>query len=371
MVRYRAKRGRLIKDGISRVAQLAIATFLSSSCAATTPMSIVRAPAWRVVPAMDTFLLTASATLDARRVAVVSQDGDVVVWQIRPRRQIARVQIPGTHPLHAATGTAQIVLDPSGELLAVGGDDGRVHVWRLEPFELLLADTPTPPGTVRQMPGGGSMHYRGIRPANAVALSADARMLAADAGNMVVLWDLRSGERRDSMWLPAGPETTPSTIHRLAFSPNDGSLLIGATDGWMYGVDPFRLQVTWKVDLGLGQPRVLAVDPVGYQFAIAGITDSTVRLVNAATRQEACRFVAPFTESATFTPNGDALVLGTGRSSVYVFDARGCQRLAYYPDFAGTVTGAWFDPSRNSIIAALNVSPMLYERHVETSTAAW
>lgn len=353
----------MTKNSVSRIAQLVIATFLGSGCAAKTPMSLVRAPVWRVVPAMDTFLLTASATRDARRVAVVSQDGDVAIWQIRPRRQITRVQIPGPHP-------AQIALDPSGELLAVGGDDGRIHVWRLEPFELLLADTPTPPGTTRQVPNGRPIRYMGTQPASAVAVSADARTLAVTASGMVVFWDLRSGERRDSLWLPAEPGMTPSTIHRLAFSPSDGSLLIGATDGWLYGVDPSRLQIEWKVNLGLGQPQLLTVDPSGYQFAIAGSNDSTVRLIKTATRQEACRFVVPFVQSAAFSLNGHALVLGTGRRSVYIFDARECRSLARYPDFAGTVTGVWFGPGCRSVIAALNVSPVLYERRTGTSIAA-
>jgi WD40 repeat protein len=347
---------------------LILAAFLCSGCAAKTAMSLVRAPVWQVVPAMDTFLLTARATRDARRVVVISQDGDVAIWQSRPRRQIARLQIPGTHPLHAGTGRAQIALDPSGELLAVGGDDGRVHVWRLEPFELVLADTPTPPGTTRQAPDGQSMRYMGTHPASAVALSADAHTLAVNAGHLVMFWDLRSGRRRDSLWIPAESGATPSTIQRLAFSPSDGSLLIGATDGWLYGVDPLRLQIEWKINLGLGQLRLLTVDPSGYQIAIAGSNDSTVRLINAATRQEACRFDVPFAESAAFSMTGHALVVGSGRSSVYVFDARECQLLAHYREFAGSVTGVWFGPDCRSVIVALNVSPVLYERRASIAS---
>ena len=130
----------------------------------------MRAPEWPVVPPVDTFLVAAHATADGRRVVAVSTDGDVAVWQVRPRRQIARFQIPGTHPLQDPA--VQIAFDPSGELIAIGGNDGRVRVWRLEPFELLFTDTPTPPGTMRRLPNGVSVRTMGVTPASGVALSA-------------------------------------------------------------------------------------------------------------------------------------------------------------------------------------------------------
>ena len=112
------------------------------------------------------------------------------------------------------------------------------------------------------------------------------------------------------------------------------------------------------------------IDPTGYQFAVAGTADSIVRLYNAATRAEACRFVAPFARTAAFSRNAHALAVGDGRSSVHLFDARECRSLARYPGFAGSVVGVWFEPGCRSVIAALNVSPVLYERRTGTSVPA-
>jgi WD40 repeat protein len=67
------------------------------------------------------------------------------------------------------------------------------------------------------------LRYRA--PVWAVALSPDDRLLAADTGDAVTLWDLDRGRRRG-----APTKMTAGTISQLAFSPDGRLLAVGAYD---------------------------------------------------------------------------------------------------------------------------------------------
>lgn len=171
-------------------------------------------------------------------------------------------------PLHCGLGGAQVALDASGKLLAVGGEDGHVHVWRLEPFALLLTAMPTPPGNPRRRPDGDVVVHMGAPCPSALAFSPDASALATGAGAMVIFWDLSTGARRDSLWLARARPW--SNVERLAFSRQDGSLLAGTQDGQLYSIDVREMRVRWVVDPGAGQPYVFSISPDGALLRLHG-----------------------------------------------------------------------------------------------------
>ena len=311
---------------------------------------------------MDTTLLTALATPDGRRVALVGKNGEVQVWQLGPHRLVARLQIPGPHPLHSSL-PPPIDLDASGEMLAAAGEDGRVRVWRLEPLEVLLAGTPTPPGTTRITPDGRSLVHTGPRPVLSLALSKDGEMLATSDGAMVILWEIATGAKRDSIWLESRAGAS-FPVGRLTFATRSGLLLAGTWDGWVYGVDARRMRVEWLTDTRLGQLRFLVLDPTDRYFAASGMPNGDVRLFDARSRAELCRFDVPFPQVANFSRNGYLLVVGDGRSGITVIEVRTCRILARYRDFAGSAWGAWFAPDCGSVIVSLNVTPRLYQRRM-------
>ncbi len=232
-----------------------------------------RAPIYERVPPAGTLLRTAVPTSDGRRLAVVSQSGDVAIWQISPPRFVTRVQLSGPQPIHGAIGSGQVELDPSGEVFAAGTDDGRVHAWRLEPFQLLVAANPTPPGTTRVLPSGDSLTPTGSLIVGTVSLSPDLSTLAAATGPLVILWDLKSGQRRDSIWVPPASNGMPSNVGQLAFSPSDGALIVAAWDGGLYNVNPRTMHIDWRLNTGLGQLSLLKFDRDGNWLAIAGLRE--------------------------------------------------------------------------------------------------
>jgi WD40 repeat protein len=346
------------------LAVLAFATALG--CAPRSTLPRIAAPRWDVVSPMDTFLLTAARSADERRLALVDQNGTVVVWQLLPRRRLAEFDIPGPQPLHAASGAQAVLLDDSGDLFVAGGDDGRLRVWSVDPPRQLWSATPTPPGTIRALPQGGKLHHAGRRPVTAIAISPDATTLATGEGAMILLWDVATGQRRDSLWVVRG-DSANSRVRRLLFAPAGGALLAATDDGWLHSYDPRTLRLAWRVDTGLEQPRLLITDSGAWLTAIAGSwTPTVIKIFRAGSPpREVCRFNVPFfTGTAAFSPTARHVVVGDGHSAVRVIAMDTCAEVGTYQGFAGTVTAAWFGPHCGSVIVALNISAALHHREI-------
>jgi WD40 repeat protein len=329
------------------------------ACQPARQMPAVAAPVWKAVPPSDTTLQTALASPDGRRVAMLTAAGELVVWQVAPRRELARWLVPGPMPVHAYFGTFPLVFDDAGELLAMGGDDGRVRVWRVDPPEAVATFVPLPPGTIRIRPNGDSVNFLGVSPSTVIAF-APGRPLLAVGGPLgdVALWDLRRGLAVDSTWV-ADSATVLDKVYKLAFSPDDGSLLAATSDGVIRRFQPDGWRERWRLATRQKGPMLLAVSRTGTLIAYAGIPD-TVSVLDASTGAERCQVEIRYPSSAAFGGH-DYLVIGDGRSGVTVIDPRDCRSVRLKPELAGTVRGVWIIPDCSGVVAALNVSPQLFE----------
>lgn len=130
--------------------------------------------------------------------AVAVLQGDVHVWELPSGRYLGARFVP--------TQSAQFVVGHGGQLLAAGGKDGSVRLWKI------------PAGAPELILNGLSSH-----PAR-VAISPDGSLLAGATGEGTVrLWRLPSGE-------PAGvPQERGPEISSLIVTP-DGRLLVAASE---------------------------------------------------------------------------------------------------------------------------------------------
>ncbi len=349
---------------LRHLAVLVVAAALG--CAPRSTLPRIAAPRWDVVPPMDTFLVAAVRSADERRLALVDRNGHVVIWQLVPRRWLAEFDIPGRQPLSAATGTQAVLLDASGDYFVAGGADGRLRVWSVDPPRQLWSATPTPPGTIRALPQGGKLHHGSTRSVTPVAISPDATTLVTGEGAMILLWDAATGQRHDSLWVVRG-DSAKSRITRLAFSPSDGALLVTTADGWLHRYDLRTRRLEWRQDTGLEAPTLLITTSTGWLTAVGGSwTPSAIKIYRAGVPlEEVCRVNAPFfTGTAAFSSDGTRLAVGDGRSAVRVIATDSCEELGRYPNFAGTVTAAWFGPHCASVIVGLNISAALHRREI-------
>jgi WD40 repeat protein len=216
-----------------------------------------------------------------RLLAVVSPNSDQPV-QVR-EVDGGRVVFSSSHP----EGAAAVDWHPEGRILAVGGEDGRIH----------LVDVSQPGRTPRFLEGHGARVVQLIhRPAGDLLAS-------ASADGTIRLWNVHTGR-----------ELARATVHRpsrLRFS-NDGALLGPGDDG--------SALVLWRVVEGQGyrpllkakgRPTTIAsAGLLGDVGLIAAACDAGLRIASTAPEKSDLLADLPGTTGAAVAPDGSFLVSG-------------------------------------------------------------
>jgi WD40 repeat protein len=161
---------------------------------------------------------------------------------------------------------------------------------------------------------------------SALALSHDSRLVASGSrmNGQVVLWDALQGKKIKEF----PPE---STVHWMAFSPDDRLLAVVSE----------RVIRIWDVAIGREYDSIeaqnvfwVAFGPDGSTMAVAenrGREDSSIKLMDIATRTEIRSFELPSMRSATLAGDGHTLAAGSSNGSVRVWNAESGAMLAEFP----------------------------------------
>jgi WD40 repeat protein len=196
------------------------------------------------------------AALSPRWLATIAADNELRLWDLGSFQLRHRITLPPT-----AGREVQIAFSPDQSLVAVGGNERSVTIWRVEDGKLLRELDATPEGT------------------NRLAFAPNGRILATTVNGVGgKLWNVEDGSQiaafGDGLW-----------IWNLCFAP-DSSQLFAAAD--VCGA------VAWDIPSGRerlrlsrhrGQVHKVAVSPDGQTLATLA-TDNTVRLWHVATGRE-------------------------------------------------------------------------------------
>ena len=282
---------------------------------------------------------------DGRRLAVASDDGTVVLWDVETGRPIGR-PIGGVHKADALTPQwiMSVAYQPRGAQIATGNGSGEITIW----------DAATGRKIARSEFGA---------PVRSLAYSPDGAYLAAgfeDRAGTVALFNLGSGKRTRlfrlgsqvfsvafsrngkllaagdeaggiTLWNLADPQAAPRQLsggdaaQELAFGPGDKLLACAC------GSAGIRL---WPMQGAESAGRTLGRGPYTYGVAFSrdGRTlassgdDGSVRLWNLATlRQEMRPLLASWkgpVYTVAFSPVTDTLVSGSGDGQLLLWAAR-------------------------------------------------
>jgi WD40 repeat protein/energy-coupling factor transporter ATP-binding protein EcfA2 len=272
---------------------------------------------------------TVALTPDGQIMAAGGTDKTVRLWRLEDGRQPA--QLGG--PLAGATDTIfSVQFSPNGKLLAVGGGDRTVRLWDItNPDSPVLAAAP--------LSGAGNTIY-------SVAFSPDTRILAAgSADNQIHLWDI--SEPRQPRALPPLTGFT-NYVQAVAFSPDGRTLAAGSADGSVRLWDTSEPTAPTPLGAPLTGPArkvfTIAFSPDGRTIA-AGSADKNVYLWDL-TDPRAPRPQNPLTgatswvNSVAFNPDGRTLAVGSSDNTVRLWDvgARTVSRTLPHPAPVTAVT---------------------------------
>jgi len=158
---------------------------------------------------------------DSKTLATIDSGGDIYLWDVASRHEIAALSNPDTGLGGPASyGTA--AFSPDGKTLAAASWNGHVYLWDL---------------ATRQRIAGLADPRTGKDGVNGVAFTADGKLLAAaDSNGHTYLWDVAARRRIATFGDPHSVTGSRSSngVLGLAFSPDGKLLATSDADGHAY-----------------------------------------------------------------------------------------------------------------------------------------
>jgi RNA polymerase sigma factor (sigma-70 family) len=326
---------------------------------------------------------------DGRRLATAGGGwGQVRLWDAATGKELPA-------PEKVATYVYAAGYSPDGKLLAVGGGGREQGIW--------LLDAAT---------GKQVRHLKAPRASiNALAFSADGRVVAGKRKAGVEVWDVVTGKHLQSLpgatWTIAGSPVAlspdgrtvadtagedraislwdvatgkvirrlpghRSLVHAVAFSA-DGQRLASAGDKTVRLWDPASGRQLWQVEGDAYWVRSVAFSPDGRMLALGG-RDGEVRLWEVATGKERTRYRghrAPVI-CGTFSADGTRLATGSSDTTVLIWDVKGKPRArmnlsgeelaALWVDLFGADAASAYGAIRKMAAAPAQSVPFLKQR---------
>jgi WD40 repeat protein len=275
------------------------------------------------------FVLGVAFSPDGSRVATISRDGQVIVWN--PTSGAVLLSLTGHAPPGSQAGYQRLAFSPDGAHLAVG--DGDV---------VRLVDASS---------GDSRLTFTGhTAEVLAVTYSSDgSRLASADADGMVRIWDAHNGAAL------LGWSAHDGAITGVAFSSDDGKL---ATVAW-------HSARIWDARTGgqlLELPGVtsgvyatgLAFSPDGSRLATAnGAQLQAVRVFDTTSGELRSEFALPVeANTVAYSPDGGRLATGNFNGTASILDATTGQVLMTLAGHTGGLGRVAFSPDGTRLATA-------------------
>jgi WD40 repeat protein len=289
---------------------------------------------------------------DRSLVALLEEHQQISIWSTATGvRLISFASLDNGDP---NSTTTQMDFSDDGALLAVGGIDRAVRVWRVPAgklaFSLALKDSATAAQELAKIllpsnaPGWRPMpHSNSYTPARHFAFNKRGTMLATTNLFSTIVWSMKDGKKLAEFPLD-------NDWRRRAFFLGDDALLMTADHGQITVRSNLDAQSVIRAGPRAAQTDHIALSPDRRTLAVATWTDS-VFLWSAQGDSGCVAHVPGFVSGfMAFSPDGNTIAIAGGSSGLYLYDTRTGAPIKSFQNFRGPVSHAWFSADGKSIV---------------------
>jgi WD40 repeat protein len=295
-------------------------------------------------------IAAAAISATGRLVAVLDESGEVTVWDLHERKPIgtfaSEQQLPMRkfHPFGAPIVVEELLgMGLQAAVLAIGGNDGRVRVWRLRTGDKLLDGS----HSARDARANDLRHGTVVD----VEAPPEGALLSVSSSGSLALWTARDTA---PMWMTR----SPSGDVRDVDASSDNRAVAVASDEALYllTIRPFdRAWTGIESSSSTASPQQVQFSPGGGVIASVW-SNGEIRVYSAATRDRLKTMrVGPehgFARLLAFSPDGQLLAATDGHRVIQVWSMRhGSPAVAITAPY-GPLQSMWFTPDGENLVVS-------------------
>lgn len=309
--------------------------------------------AWSRMSARIHDLRGSALSTDRRLVALMDIDGRITLWSTERGALVRKLGSVAKGSVYAGS-YGPMTFSDNGDLLAVGGNEGVVNVWRVRDgkrvFSLALKNAATVAKEMEKIPPrADAPGYRpapppnSYNPAQQIVFNKQGTMLATTNLLSSIVWSMKTGKKLAEF-------NVGSDFRRKIFFVGKEGLLMTVDSGRMTLRSYLEAMPVAPPGMRAAETDHVVMSPDGRTIAVGTWGDSLF-LWSLGEGPRPMLHIPGFLSGVTaFSPDGNTVAIAGGMFGLYLYDVRTGAPIKAFYNFQSGLSGAWFTADGKAII---------------------
>ena len=309
--------------------------------------------AWNRMPARFRNLKGTALSTDRRLVALMDIDGRITLWSTETGALVGKLGSVAKGPVESAS-YGPMTFSDDGNLFAVGGNDGVVHVWRprnmKRVFSLHLKDSAAvAKERAKTPPPKGPQSFTGILSINShsattqLVFNRRGTLLATTNLFSTIVWSMKTGKKLAEF------DRGTDFMGKIFFVGDEG--LLSTADSGRFKLRSYLdAEPVTRPGTRARATEHMTMSPNGRLFAVNGWGDSVFLWSLAEGPARVLPVPGFVTGVVAFSPDGNTIAIAGGDAGLYLYDTRTGTPIRGFHNFPNALFGAWFTADGKAIV---------------------
>jgi len=333
--------------------ELAVDTVLDVTETLETCAGFGTPAAWNRMSARIRNVRGSALSNDRRLAALMDIDGAITLWSTETGAMVRKLGSVTKGNVYAGS-YGPMTFSDNGDLLAVGGNEAVVNVWRVRDgrrvFSLALKNAATVAKEMEKIPPRADAPGwkpapppNSYNPAQQVVFNRPGTMLATTNLLSSIVWSMKTGKKLAEF-------NVGTDFRRKVFFVGKEGLLMTVDSGRMTLRSYLEAQPVTPPGMRAAQTDHVVMSPDGRTIAVGTWGDSLF-LWSLAEGPRPMLHIPGFGSGVTaFSPDGNTVAIAGGMFGLYLYDVRTGTPIKSFYNFQSGLSGAWFTADGKAIV---------------------